>query len=132
MPLCASLVWWDKRAKLSVNEISINKGNGGCRLACAPGCSTQQRCCGAPGPVPQDMLIPPTETLGFHSKNARREKCGGNYWQNCIIALVLLILNRTCIKDQALYVKDYIVLVKNISTLINKPAMNYSKMKSLP
>lgn len=31
-----------------------------CRLSHDPSCSAQQRCIGAPGTVPQDVLIPPT------------------------------------------------------------------------
>lgn len=125
---------WTKHK--TVSETSISKSHGSqpgpcCRLACVPDSSAQLKHCGAPGIVSKTCLFHLWQTLDF-SKNARRENCGGNYWQNCITALILLILNWTFIKDQASYVKDCIVLVKNIPPQITKPAINSSKKKSLP
>lgn len=131
VPPCASLGESDKRAKLSVNEIRISKGSGEsawsllqispcsrplypaetlrCPRSCCPGraCSTYHK--------PLDFT---PRTPGGRSVGAAVMQ------QNCITALILLILNWTHIKDKALYVKDCTVLVKNISPQINKPAMN--------
>lgn len=60
-----ALVSWTKRQNCLLMRLALTRAVGSqlghcCRLACDPSCSAQQRCIGAPGAVPQDVLIPPT------------------------------------------------------------------------
>lgn len=96
-PLCASLGESDKRAKFSVNKIRINKGGG--ELAWSP---LQISPCSRPL-SPAEMLWCPRsccprrayftygKPLDFTPRMPGGKKCGGNCWQNCIRALIILI-----------------------------------------
>jgi len=65
VPLSAGLVEMDKRANCLQMRLALTRAVGSglghcCRSARALSRPAQQRCNGAPGTVPQDVLIPPT------------------------------------------------------------------------